>query len=118
MGAQVFNIEWQGCGALSSETIKLSPRYFCGGTTEGFLSSPVALVMMRFEVSQPLCCVCNQNSRLHLQLLLSCSKYVHVEVLRAHVVHMYSCVLDEVKEDKNMAHTVCNRPANMSTDLL
>lgn len=35
-GSRVFNIEWQGCGALSSETIKLSPLYFCGGTTEAF----------------------------------------------------------------------------------
>lgn len=70
---------------LSLETIKLSPLYSCGGTIESFLSSPVALVMMRFEVSQPLCCVCNQNSRLRLQLPLSCGKYVHEEVLRAHV---------------------------------
>lgn len=85
-GSRVFYKEWQGCGALSLETIKLSPLYFCGRTTEGFLSSPVALAMMRFEVSQPLCRVCNQN--LHLRLLLSCGKYVHVEVLQAHVVHV------------------------------
>lgn len=81
--------EWQGRGALRSETIKLSPLYFCGRTTEGFLSSPVALAMMRFGVSQPLCRACNQN--LHLQLLLS--KYVHVEVQQAHVVH---ALLDQI----------------------
>lgn len=48
-GSRVFHIGWQGCGSLSPETIKLSPLYFCSGTTEGVLSSPAALVMMRFE---------------------------------------------------------------------
>lgn len=76
-GSRVFHIGWQGCGSLSPETIKLSPLYFCSGTTEGVLSSPVALVMMRFEAGQPLCHVCNLNSRLYLQLLLSCGKCVH-----------------------------------------
>lgn len=35
-GSRVSNMERQGCGTPSLETIKLSPLYLCGGTTKSF----------------------------------------------------------------------------------
>lgn len=80
-GSRVFYSEWRGCGAPSVGTIKLSPLYFCGATTVGFLSPPVELVMMRSEVSRPLCRVWSPNAGLHMQLLWCCGMYGHVKVL-------------------------------------